>query len=206
VTDAPPTEPPPTEPPPTPPGRTRRADPARRRAAALATAVAVPVAVLLVLLFNRSALRAPAASRGAAPTSSAAALGPVVVPPPPTSAEADRSCPPLVAELPVRLGDLPARPAESSSPFVVAWGEPVVVFRCGVPRPARFVAGAPNVVTVNGVTWFVEPRGDRTLWTVVDRAVYVEADLPTAFASAPIPPLSDSVARALKAVPLRPGR
>lgn len=169
------------------------------------------MAVVLVLLFNRSALRpatAPGPSAAASGPVSAApsALPPVVVPPPPTSAAADRSCPPLVAELPVRLGDLPARPAQSSSPYVLAWGEPAVVFRCGVPRPPAFVPGAPNVVVVNGVTWFVRPGPDRTVWTVVDRPVYVEVSVPTALASTPIPPLSDAVKAALAAVPLRPGR
>jgi len=174
--------------------------------------VAVPVAVVLVLLFNWSALRAnraapaPSGTGSAAASAGATALPPVAVAAPPSSAEADRSCPPLVARLPVRLGELPARPAESSSPFVVAWGEPAVVLRCGVPRPAEFVAGAPNVVAVNGVSWFVQERGARNLWTVVDRPVYVEVSVPRELASTPIPPLSDAVHAALKALPLRPAR
>jgi hypothetical protein len=189
---------------------TRVAEPVRRRAAVVATAVAAPVAVLLVLLFNRPALRSAGETpTGAASGSTAAphtALPPVRVQPPPESAQAQRSCPGLVAALPLRLGDLAARPVESSSPSVLAWGEPPVVLRCGVPRPAGFVAGAPNVIGVNGVTWFVDPRGERAVWTVVDRAVYIEATVPIGYASTPIPDLSDAVTSVLRPVPLRPGR
>jgi hypothetical protein len=181
--------------------------PVRRRAAVVATAVAIPVAALLVLLFNRTALRAGGATATASPTrSQVAALPAVRVPAPPESAAGQRSCPGLIAALPVRLGDLLGRPVQSSSPSVLAWGEPPVVLRCGVPRPAGFVPGAPDVVGINGVTWFVQPRGERTVWTVVDRAVYIEATVPSGYASAPIPSLSDAVAGTLRAVPPRPGR
>ena len=99
-----------------------------------------------------------------------------------------------------------ARNVDELGKLVVAWGEPAVVLRCGVPRPAEFVAGAPNVVAVNGVSWFVQERGARNLWTVVDRPVYVEVSVPRELASTPIPPLSDAVHAALKALPLRPAR
>jgi Protein of unknown function (DUF3515) len=183
-------------------------EPVRRRAAVVATAVAIPVAVLLVLVFNRSAIRGGSNSPTASPTAAAShvALPPISVPPPPESAAAQRSCPGLIAALPVRLGDLLGRPVQSSSPSVLAWGEPPVVLRCGVPRPAAFVPGAPDVVVVNKVIWFAQPRGERTVWTVVDRSVYIEATVPSGYASAPIPPLSDAVTAALRPVPIRPGR
>lgn len=190
-----------------PPGTGRE----RRRAAAIATAIAVPVALLLVLVLNWDGLRAdgapgaPAAGTAADPVPSAA-LPPVPVAAPPGSTAAGSSCPRLIAALPTRLGDLPGRPVQPASAAVRAWGEPPVVLRCGVPRPAAFVAGAPDVVAVNGVTWFVQPHGERTVWTVVDRAVYIEATVPSGYASAPIPPLSDAVIASLPAVGPRPGR
>lgn len=193
-------------------GGTTVIDPVRRRAAAVATGVAVPVVVLLVLLFNRPGTGRPTGqpatggSTGRSTSTPAAPLPAVPVSAPPGSAEADRSCPPLVAALPLRLHELLARPVSSSSPFVQAWGEPPVLLRCGVARPAGFVVGAANVVAVNGVTWFVQQGRDRTVWTVVDRAVYVEVSVPNQYASAPIPPVSDAVTQALPGVPLRPGR
>jgi hypothetical protein len=193
----------------------RVADPVRRRAALVATAVALPVAVILALLFNRSALRStaqPSSSGTGSASATATPLTPVPVPVPPRSGAADRTCPALVAALPARLGDLPARPVAPASPLVRAWGEPPVALRCGVPRPAGFVVGASNVFAVNGprqrgaVTWFVAERPDRAVWTVVDRTVYIEVTVPRGYASAPIPALSDVVAGTLPGVPARPGR
>jgi hypothetical protein len=182
------------------------AEPTRRRAAVIATAVALPVAVVLALVLNRGGL---SGNRAAEPTPTStpvrlSALPPVQIPPPPDSAAARRSCPALLAKLPVKLGDLLGRPVRSSSSSVLAWGEPPVLLRCGVGRPAGFVVAAPNVVAVNGVTWFVQQRPDRAVWTVVDRAVYVEASVPTQYASTPIPPLSDVVKSTLAAVAPRP--
>jgi hypothetical protein len=184
------------------------ADPVRRRAAVVATSVAVPVAVLLALLLSRGELRGdrPPAPAPTPTVARLSALPPVAVPPPAASAAGARACPTLIRALPAQLGDLVGRPVRSGSSWVLAWGEPPVVLRCGVPRPAAFVPGAPDVVAVNGVTWFVQPHGERTVWTVVDRSVYIEATVPSGYASAPIPPLSDAVTAALRPVPLRPGR
>jgi hypothetical protein len=184
------------------------ADPVRRRAAVVATSVAVPVAVLLALLLSRGELRG---DRPPAPTPTVArlsALPPVVVPPPAASAAGARACPALIRALPAQLGDLVGRPVRSGSSWVLAWGEPPVVLRCGVGRPAGFVVGGANVFGVNGVTWFAQPQPDRKslVWTVVDREVYIEVRLPAQYASAPVPPISDAVKASLRAVPVRPGR
>jgi len=179
-------------------------DPVRRRAAAVATAVAVPLTAVLVLLANR-----PGEPPGPAPAPSPsrsvpAALPPVrVVPPPALPAAAQRSCQELVSALPTTLGDRPARPVDSSSPYVAAWGEPPVLLRCGVSRPATFLATADTLV-ISGVTWFPERRGATTAWTVVDRPVYVEVLAPADDASDPAARLSTAVSRALPQRPLDP--
>jgi hypothetical protein len=188
----------------------------------------VPVTIVLVLLVNRSALRATQAptpssppasatsassastSASAAPATSASAPGatplPVVrVAAPPPSADAARSCPPFLAAVPLRLTDLAARPVDSPSPFVAAWGEPPVLLRCGVVRPRGFVVGA-QTIAVNGVTWYPEPQGNRTVWTAVDRPVYIELSVPTGYASGPVAVLSTAITRTLPAQPARPGR
>lgn len=177
----------------------------RRRAALLATAVAVPLTAVLVLLVNPGAGRGdPAPAPSAAPT--AGALPPVRVDPPPAgAAAAQRSCQELVSALPTRLGDRPARPVDSPSPYVVAWGEPAVVLRCGVVRPPTFVATA-DVSVISGVTWFAERRGATTAWTVVDRPVYVEVLTPADVSSEPVARLSTAVTRALPPRPIDPVR
>lgn len=181
-------------PPEAPPGAPPEA-PGRRRAALLATAVAVPVTVLLALLLARPGGEEPAP----APTPSApVALPAIPVAPPPALAEpAQRACQQLVAALPVALGDRPARPVRSSSPYVAAWGEPAVVLRCGVPKPAGFQPDS-QVFEISGVRWFPVPRGASTVWTLVDRSVYVEVTAATAEASDPVARLSTAVNRALR--------
>jgi hypothetical protein len=86
----------------------------------------------------------------------------------------------------------------------VAWGEPPVVLRCGVPRPPAFIATADTLV-ISGVSWFAERRGSSTAWTVVDRPVYVEVVAPADDASDPPARLSTAVTRALPRTPLNPG-
>jgi Protein of unknown function (DUF3515) len=180
----------------------------RRSPAWLATIVAVPVTAVLV------AVAVAAESRGGSgpaptpsPSTSASAAGALpsirVAAPPALSGAAQQACQGLISALPTELGDLPARPVDSPSPYVVAWGEPAVTLRCGVARPPAFIATAA-VQQISGVTWFPERRGQTTAWTVVDRPVYVEVLVPAADAGGPVARLSTAVARALEARPLDP--
>jgi hypothetical protein len=182
----------------------------RRSAARLATVVALPLTLVLVLLAVRlsgvggSGSGGPGGGSGAAtvaPTrtpGTEAALPPIrVAAPPALTAAAQRACQDLVSALPTDLGDLPARPVDSPSPYVAAWGEPAVTLRCGVSRPPSFIATA-DVQQINGVTWFAEKRGGTTAWTVVDRPVYVEVLVPAADASGPVARLSTAVTAALR--------
>ncbi len=177
----------------------------RRSPAWLATLVALPVTVALVLIAVVAENRgggdpAPAA----APTASSAALPSIrVAAPPALTGAAQQACQELISALPTDLGDLPARPVDSPSPYVVAWGEPAVTLRCGVARPPAFIATA-DVQQINGVSWFAERRGQTTAWTVVDRPVYVEVLVPATDAAAPVARLSTAVTAALKPQALNP--
>jgi hypothetical protein len=185
------------------PSTTARTEPAgrpaggvdRRRAAGLATLVALPVTLALVLLFARLGGADPEPAPTPAPTPQAA-LPPVAVAPPAPDAAGQRACRRLVAALPAQLGDRPARQVRASSPYVAAWGEPAVVLRCGVARPPSFLSTV-EVQDINGVTWFPERRGGTTAWTAVDRAVYVEVLAPVEDASASVARLSAPVAGTL---------
>ena len=180
----------------------------RRSAARLATLVAVPVTLVLLAVAVVAARHAgsgaePVAPATSAPASAAALPSIKVAPPPPLSAGQQQACQELISALPTDLGDLPARPVDSPSPYVAAWGEPAVTLRCGVARPPSFVATA-DVQQINGVSWFAERRGPTTAWVVVDRPVYVEVLAPAAAASAPVARLSTAVTAALKPRPVDP--
>jgi hypothetical protein len=121
-----------------------------------------------------------------------------VDPPPALPDAAQRACQELISALPTMLGDRPARPVRSSSPYVAAWGEPPVTLRCGVAKPAAY-RPTSQVYDISGVRWFPVARGASTVWTALGRSVYVEVTAPTADASDPVARLSTAVSRALPA-------
>jgi hypothetical protein len=116
---------------------------------------------------------------------------------PPVTPEADASCPALMSGLPLDLMGEPSRRVQSDSPFAYAWGDPPVVLICGVDRPAGWVVGK-SAIQINGVQWYVDTDDpDTTVWTAVDRPVYVQVTLPATVDSAPVTALTTQIAQAL---------
>lgn len=140
--------------------------------------------------------------------SSQQALTPVRVPAPPANPAADAACTSLLGKLPINLattdGELSGRSAQSTWTYVAAWGEPAVVLRCGVPRPAGLGPGsAEQLFSANGakgVYWLPERKNDVTVWTSVDRAVYVEVSVPTSYRQPPLGAIADAIGAALPVV------
>jgi hypothetical protein len=172
-----------------------------RRVALIATAVLVPVIVALVVLVN--VLGGPSEADGGAAAIESTPLSPrgdlpvLPIPVPPVTPEAQASCPAVMAALPLELTGEPSRRVQSESLFAYAWGEPPVALVCGVDRPAGFTVGV-SAIQINGVQWYVDTDDpDRTVWTTVDRPVYVEVSLPAAVDSAPVTALSTTIAAAL---------
>jgi len=154
----------------------------------------VPVTVLLAFLLS--------AHRGPGNPSAGHSAGPlpavtIAAPPSPVPAT-EAACVKVFAKLPVQLGTLAPRRTDTNSSFVAAWGDPAVVVRCGVGRPASFgTPGAAQLLDVNSVIWQPDPQQSRTVYTTVDRAVYIEVTVP-AGADQPLPLLAAAV-RALPA-------
>jgi Protein of unknown function (DUF3515) len=189
-----------TEQPPAPPE-----DPFRR-VALVALAVLVPLVVAVVVLVNvlggrsgepdHSGRGGPAEIEDSAP-SVRADLPVLPVEVPPVTPEADASCPAVMSALPLDLLGEPSRQVQSDSPFAYAWGEPPVVLVCGVDRPAGFTVGV-SAIQINGVQWYVDTSDpDTTVWTTVDRPVYVQVTLPASVDSAPVTALSTPIAGVL---------
>jgi len=152
----------------------------------------VPLTVVLAFL-----LTAHSGGSGKTATPSGAHTGPlpaVTVPAPPSPAAATQSaCVRVFAKLPVQLGTLAPRKTDTDSSFVAAWGDPAIVLRCGVGRPA--VLGTPQaaqLLDVNSVIWQPDPQKTRTVYTAVDRSVYIEVTVP-AGADQPLPLLATAV-------------
>lgn len=168
--------------------------------ALLITALVLGIAAIAVVLAIAAIRRAP--------------QQPVVIAALPAPQAQDPACRALLEALPQRLGDYArvavAQPAPAGT---AAWStghdsEPVVL-RCGLDRPADFVVGSP-IQVVDRVQWFQEtdPRASgesgRSTWYTVDRPVYVALTLPPGSGPTPIQQLSDSIDRAMPAVPIRP--
>ncbi|HEX5493657.1 MAG TPA: DUF3515 domain-containing protein [Mycobacteriales bacterium] len=171
----------------------------------MATAVALPVTIALLAVAvhagHRAAAGTPApASPAGRPTASVPA-GPVRLAAPPRTATIDRYCADLVAALPITLDGLHSRPAQSTSPWVGAWGDPAVTFRCGVPKPAGF-GPTSALQVVNGVQWYYQQRHGAVVFTVVDRPVYVELTVPERYSGAPLSGVTAAVAHSLPSRPL----
>ena len=175
-----------------------------RRAALIATAVTLPIIVVALVLLGSSS------DSSTKPSNSATAvLSPVSVAAPPPNAAADAPCTALLGDLPTAIqtsdGTLPGRPAQSTSDYVAAWGEPAVVLRCGVPRPAGLtVNSSAFVIAVDNVNFFQSKSGSNFVYTAIDRAAYIEISVPTSYSQPPIGPIASAIATALPQVCLAP--
>jgi Protein of unknown function (DUF3515) len=158
----------------------------------IATAIAAPVTVLLAFLLTAGHSQEPSDKNSLAPSSSVLPAVPVPAPPKPDAAT-QAACVKVFAKLPVQLGQLAPRRTETDSSFVAAWGNPAVVVRCGVAKPAVYgTAEAAQLIEVNSVLWQPDPQRDRTVYTTVDRSVYIDVTVP-AGADQPLPLLAPAV-------------
>jgi hypothetical protein len=172
-----------------------------RRPALIATAIALPVTVLLALAFTGG--RHPKTS---SPSAASTPAAPITVAASTVPATAQSPCEKASEKLPVTLSGLAPR-AVFGPPFVVAWGNPSVLYRCGVARPAGLTPGSGDLVIDAGtgagrtVEWFPVKGKNQTVWTSIDRAVYIEVTVPSAIqGSDVISTLSGYLASALPAV------
>jgi hypothetical protein len=168
----------------------------------VATAVLVPVVVVLLVLVN-GARRDGGDDAGAGvadvsgTTSARGDLPPVPVDTPDVTPAADLACPVLMGQLPLELAGESSRLVQSDSPFAYAWGDPPVVLVCGVDPPAGYVVGVQGIL-INGVEWFVDTTDPETVvWTTVDRTVPVQMRVPVSTDSALVTAASTIIATAL---------
>lgn len=168
--------------------------------ALIATAVALPVALLVgVLVAAWIVLRGPVEREPLA-------LGPV-----PAPAADGPACSALVPALPADFGEFTRSTlVEPAPPATAAWQRPeggeAVVLRCGLDRPLEFNRASPLQV-VNGVQWF-EVRDDAAAtatWFAVDRETYIALTVPDGSGPTPLQAVSDTITAHLPEQPLDPG-
>ncbi|TDC20134.1 DUF3515 domain-containing protein [Streptomyces sp. 8K308] len=136
----------------------------------------------------------------------ASAGGAEVTAPSPTG-EARQACEALADELPDEVDGQERGTASVDSPFVAVWGDPAIVLRCGVARPAALTPGTESydpigadVLGVNDVFWLPEERSDGVRFTTVERAFFVEMTVPDDYAPE-VNPLLDVAAPIIDHIP-----
>lgn len=67
-------------------------------------------------------------------------------------------CAALHARLPAKVNGLPQHDLKPVSGLTAGWGDPPIVLRCGVPRPAADASASTDGVEVDGVGWSIEPQ------------------------------------------------
>jgi len=173
----------------------------KRSPALIATAVALPVALIVAILII-------AVFQGTHVTRDPLALGSL-----PQPAASGPGCTALLPALPAKLGDYTrAELAQPAPPATVAWqlpdgGDPIVL-RCGLDRPAEFTKAAALQI-INGVNWFEvrDPASGITqgTWFIVDRGAYVAVTMPDKAGPTPLQDISNTVTKVVPAQPLAPG-
>jgi hypothetical protein len=106
---------------------------------------------------------------------------PVEVTAPPGGA--DPACARLADRLPATLHGESRRATSTSSPAVAAWGNPAIVWRCGVQPPGPT---QDECTRVDGVDWVRVPLDDGSAFTTYGREPAVQLLVPRAYAPEPL--------------------
>jgi uncharacterized protein DUF3515 len=175
--------------------RPERRDSTTRSAALWATAIALPIAVLVgVLIFAQVIRKAEpaAAPHPAATTPAAVPAAPVPVAAPKLSARAAEVCLAVTSQLPATLRDLPARRVSAGPEQNAAYGEPPITVSCGVTQPKMCATlGATGCVPLdtelllmNQVCWYAEQGPASNVFTTMDREQPVQVTVPAGYQQA----------------------
>ncbi|WP_297611242.1 DUF3515 domain-containing protein [Nocardia sp.] len=173
----------------------------RRSPALIATAIALPIALIAgVLVMGVMANRHP--------TRDALVLGSVQAP-----AAGGPECSALLPALPEKLGDYTTSELVQPAPVATkAWqlpeGGDAIVLRCGMDRPLEFNRASPLQV-VNNVSWF-DVRDQTSgatsgTWWAVDRGTYIALTMPDNAGPTPLQEISDAITKVIPQKPLDPG-
>ncbi|MEU1456138.1 DUF3515 domain-containing protein [Streptomyces avermitilis] len=102
---------------------------------------------------------------------------------PAVDAKTGRICRALAHDLPDTVAGLKRRATDPSSPLTAAWGDPAVVLRCGVPRPAEMNSASAVGANLKGVGWMLGSRvvDGHHLCTTTLRVIYVEVSIPARY-------------------------
>ena len=186
-------------------------DRTKRQAALLATAVAVPLTVVVAVLAfvmlrpdDNGATPSATAAASATATPGARSTAPVPVDAPSLAARPATVCRALVSQLPDKVRDRAQRPVQAGAEQNAAYGDPPITVACGVPAPTY--PPTDGLWVVDGVCWHGVSGPDGWVLSTVDREVPVQITVP---ASDPQPmqwamPLASSIIDSVPSVKTLP--
>lgn len=152
------------------------ADSIRGSAARTATLVAVPVAIIVLLV---SALAFGGFGRE---SPAPAATGPVALPARDLPPETAATCQLLISKLPSTVAGHAQRPVTEGAEQNAAYGDPPITLECGTSQPTVpdtdqvFHLAPPGAS--GGVCWYPIEEATRTVYTTVDREIPVTVTVP----------------------------
>lgn len=94
----------------------------------------------------------------------------------PTTKTSALDCAALLSDLPPTLAGQPRRLVEGK--LAGAWGDPPVILRCGVEKPAA-LGPTSECHEVNGIGWLAERQSDGYLFTTIGRKHFASLEVPT---------------------------
>lgn len=178
---------------------TPRPDRTTRRAALMATLIALPVTVAVAgFTFAKLAPDEPAAApRPSATAARPQSTAPVELPAPTLAERPATVCRALVSQLPDRVRDLTQRPVTAGPEQNVAYGDPALTVVCGGTPP--IVQPTDEVWSVDKVCWHAVQEADATVLTTVDRETPVRVRVPRQYEQPLqwVGPISDAVVSAV---------
>ncbi|WP_155057672.1 DUF3515 domain-containing protein [Streptomyces blattellae] len=111
-------------------------------------------------------------------------------------------CRNLDRALPSTVDGQDRRDPEPASALTAGWGDPAIILRCGVDRPADMSETNADGVDVNGVGWLLQEQDDGDFRFVTTlRKAYVEVTIPKDRTDDGMAPLVDLGPAIKKAVP-----
>lgn len=111
-------------------------------------------------------------------------------------------CRELDRVLPSKVDDQDRRDPEPASALTAGWGDPAIILRCGVERPAKMDDPEADGVEVNGVGWLLEKQDDGSFrFTTTLRKAYVEVTIPKTRTAGGMAPLVDLAPGITKTIP-----
>ncbi|PSK95600.1 uncharacterized protein DUF3515 [Murinocardiopsis flavida] len=125
------------------------------------------------------------------------------LPAPEPTGRAAELCPGLMGALPDSLLGEQRKDVSPDSEYVVGWGSPAIMLRCGVDRPKE-LRPESELVVINDIAWLGVPTERPVTFTAVGRHAYVELTVPESYDLDPAESLldvSDLVEEHLPALP-----